>query len=623
MSFKESDVQNQVSFPQTGSNNGILPISQVVVFTDIDDTCYPTKSKPFYTRAKSGVFPGMSEFLLALSRGAHNHKPRPINVVSARAGNTLQFLRIGKNSKISKSLQKAGGSLGDVLYGKFGDQTTFIRGSWARRVALAERKARNISRYMRALTKYSKQIEGKVGGSEVSFTGPASEDDWKDGCLNKFQYLGQTFGGKQKLQAIFCGDNGEGDYLAAEYMINNFPDMKAVFIHKVELSSKENHKNELWRKDELRRLTSVTQLNPRQNDRPKLLLYDTVAEASMMAYRHGLVSLSSLHTIYDAIVKSDLYKQHDPRRKNLSLRSDEPSQHKKCVAKTPGGQWVAIEKAQDREERVACIPVEKLVCLPHELVRYRVSSVEKRKAKERRGRVSWTQGGKLSLDKSEPHVKYNFEDRHKKQFFDHAWQLKRMVRDLEMQKIRAKRVNKRLSRSLSPPPASRRRRIGKEVKNPVLCQSFGEEREGLEDGVNPPDVLIGGDQQLSMPELEYPTSVEHTPPRPSKSDSEGMIDMWYDKVELDPWRLTVPARFTQREEIRRKSDPLGLNPKFLEEPSENSLEALGMIRRTIEFLKLSSNPVGQASQEQRDCIDYKSPQLSLSTKKSRSLAFKL
>jgi len=653
MSFRESDVQNQVSLPRTRdasfNNNDFRPISQVVVFTDIDDTCYPTKSKAFYTGSKSGVFPGMSEFLLALTKGVHNHKPRPINVVSARAGNTLQFFKIGEKSKISKSLQKAGGSLGDVLYGKIGDQTSFIRGSMARRVALADRKAKNISSYMRTLTKVLKQLDGKVGGSEVWFMSPSSEDEKKDERVNKRKRIRKRRGGEWKLQAIFCGDNGEGDYLAAEHMINNFPDMKAVFIHKVDLSSKDNCKSELRRKDELRRLSSLTQLNPRQSDRPKLLLYDTVAEASMMAYRHGLVSLSSLQTIYNAIVKSDLYKQHNPRRKSLSPRSDEPSQHKPCVAKTPDGQWVTIEKAWNGVQRVACIPSEKLVCLPQEKVRYRVSSVEKREVKDRRKRAKSANGDSKVLEKRDLHLKYNFEDRHRKQFFDHAWRLKKMLRELiEKKKLRTKRANKRCSRSLSPPPVSRRRRVDKGRSN-ILYRALGEDTAGLEDGLSPPDVLIGGERPLipvlSMPELEYETSLENTPTRQEVGEGESMTEKQDSEVDSDPWRLNEPVSFPQQKtndgrangrstlpvpvsDVRRKSDPVGLNVKFFEdEPAEYSPEALGMIQRTMEFLQLSSSN-GQLAHKSDDSNTSIFTAVSVinikpNPKECRSLAIKL
>jgi len=354
---KKVERKNTKALKQTLDKPGMNPsnLSQFVVFTDIDDTCYPTKCKSFYLREESGCFPGMADFLLAISRGRSHQEAWPINVLSARDGKLLPFLKIKEKSRLGKALAKAGGSLGTVLYGKITDQKSIMWGKKARKETLAERKARNMANFMRVLTK-DKRMQLRDNMDQYAHMRTLSDVDepppsMKEKRLKSTPALKldqrSTNRVKRKLQAIFCGDDGEGDLLAADYMIENFEGIKAVFIHKVQYKFEEKNTkaskarltlmNKLSERCSFANFASLEPDSPRPFDnRPQLFLYDNVAEASILAYQNEIISLTSLSQIYQAILQSSLY------RKNRLL--DPFSAYHK-----PGGDAESLEKQNSQE----------------------------------------------------------------------------------------------------------------------------------------------------------------------------------------------------------------------------------------------------------------------------------
>jgi len=95
-------------------------LSSIAVFSDIDETL-TCRHDPFY--AKHGaLYPGIVEFLIGLSRGQKNMEPRPINFLSARAGDTVPFVRLTADHPIVQTVLGSGGEVGTFLYGHVQDQ---------------------------------------------------------------------------------------------------------------------------------------------------------------------------------------------------------------------------------------------------------------------------------------------------------------------------------------------------------------------------------------------------------------------------------------------------------------------------------------------------------------------
>jgi len=221
--------------------------SSIAVFSDIDETL-TCKHDQFY--AKHGVlYPGMVEFLIGLSRGQKNMEPMPINFLSARAGDTVPFVRLTTDHPIVKTVQGSGGEVGSFLYGHVQDQLMRVFGKHSRWAALGRTKVRNLMKYM------------------------------KEQPTN--------------LKVIFVGDDTEGDLMAGIYLLRNCPEVSAVFIHRV----KKKHY----------RIQEKYANDPRLK---RLFFYNTTAEAAMIGYSEGMLSLLSLMNIYNAVGRSAVSKEY-------------------------------------------------------------------------------------------------------------------------------------------------------------------------------------------------------------------------------------------------------------------------------------------------------------------------
>eukprot|EP00495_Collosphaeridae_sp_1-RS-2012_P003174 TRINITY_DN263_c0_g2_i2.p1 TRINITY_DN263_c0_g2~~TRINITY_DN263_c0_g2_i2.p1 ORF type:complete len:328 (+),score=91.02 TRINITY_DN263_c0_g2_i2:63-986(+) len=95
------------------------------------------------------------------------------------------------------------------------------------------------------------------------------------------------------LKAIFVGDDTEGDLMAGIYLLRNCPEVSAVFIHKV--------------KQKRYRIQEKFARDPRLK---RLFFYHTTAEAAMVGYSEGLLSLLSLMNIYNAVGRSAVSKEY-------------------------------------------------------------------------------------------------------------------------------------------------------------------------------------------------------------------------------------------------------------------------------------------------------------------------
>jgi len=222
-------------------------LSSIAVFSDIDETL-TCRHDPFY--AKHGaLYPGIVEFLIGLSRGQKNMEPRPINFLSARAGDTVPFVRLTADHPIVQTVLGSGGEVGTFLYGHVQDQLMRVFGKHSRWAALGRTKVRNLIKYMKEK--------------------PAN------------------------LKAIFVGDDTEGDLMAGIYLLRNCPEVSAVFIHKV--------------KQKRYRIQEKFARDPRLK---RLFFYYTTAEAAMLGYSEGLLSLLSLMNIYNAVGRSAVSKKY-------------------------------------------------------------------------------------------------------------------------------------------------------------------------------------------------------------------------------------------------------------------------------------------------------------------------
>jgi len=222
-------------------------LSSIAVFSDIDETL-TCRHDPFY--AKHGaLYPGIVEFLIGLSRGQKNMEPRPINFLSARAGDTVPFVRLTADHPIVQTVLGSGGEVGTFLYGHVQDQLMRVFGKHSRWAALGRTKVRNLIKYMKEK--------------------PAN------------------------LKAIFVGDDTEGDLMAGIYLLRNCPEVSAVFIHKV--------------KQKRYRIQEKFARDPRLK---RLFFYYTTAEAAMLGYSEGLLSLLSLMNIYNAVGRSAVSKEY-------------------------------------------------------------------------------------------------------------------------------------------------------------------------------------------------------------------------------------------------------------------------------------------------------------------------
>jgi len=222
-------------------------LSSIAVFSDIDETL-TCRHDPFY--AKHGaLYPGIVEFLIGLSRGQKNMEPRPINFLSARAGDTVPFVRLTADHPIVQTVLGSGGEVGTFLYGHVQDQLMRVFGKHSRWAALGRTKVRNLIKYMQEKPK--------------------------------------------NLKAIFVGDDTEGDLMAGIYLLRNCPEVSAVFIHRV--------------KQKRYRIQEKFAQDPRLK---RLFFYYTTAEAAMLGYSEGLLSLLSLMNIYNAIGRSAVSKEY-------------------------------------------------------------------------------------------------------------------------------------------------------------------------------------------------------------------------------------------------------------------------------------------------------------------------
>jgi len=221
--------------------------SSIAVFSDIDETL-TCKHDPFY--AKHGaLYPGIVEFLIGLSRGQKNMEPMPINFLSARAGDTVPFVRLNADHPIVKTVQGSGGEVGSFLYGHVQDQLMRVFGKHSRWAALGRTKVRNLIKYMKEQS--------------------------------------------SNLKAVFVGDDTEGDLMAGIYLLRNCPEVSAVFIHRV----KKKHY----------RIQAKFANDPRLK---RLFFYNTTAEAAMIGYSEGMLSLLSLMNIYNAVGRSNVSKEY-------------------------------------------------------------------------------------------------------------------------------------------------------------------------------------------------------------------------------------------------------------------------------------------------------------------------
>jgi len=170
-----------------------------VVFADVDKTI----GENCNSNAEGAIYPGMCELLVALSRGPDNNKPEPIQLLSARFPNRFfTCWEITDGSPVGRAVKKAGGKLGKRSYGLFWDQWRSVFRLWwkfnqNRYYYLAKRKMKNILKAFR-----------------------------KDRKQNRSGHRGY----------IFCGDDGEGDVIAATDMLVHQElrqKMRAVLIHEV------------------------------------------------------------------------------------------------------------------------------------------------------------------------------------------------------------------------------------------------------------------------------------------------------------------------------------------------------------------------------------------------------
>eukprot|EP00495_Collosphaeridae_sp_1-RS-2012_P003175 TRINITY_DN263_c0_g2_i3.p1 TRINITY_DN263_c0_g2~~TRINITY_DN263_c0_g2_i3.p1 ORF type:complete len:383 (+),score=75.15 TRINITY_DN263_c0_g2_i3:599-1747(+) len=176
-------------------------------------------------------------------------EPRPINFLSARAGDTVPFVRLTADHPIVQTVLGSGGEVGTFLYGHVQDQLMRVFGKHSRWAALGRTKVRNLIKYMKEKP--------------------------------------------SNLKAIFVGDDTEGDLMAGIYLLRNCPEVSAVFIHKV--------------KQKRYRIQEKFARDPRLK---RLFFYHTTAEAAMVGYSEGLLSLLSLMNIYNAVGRSAVSKEY-------------------------------------------------------------------------------------------------------------------------------------------------------------------------------------------------------------------------------------------------------------------------------------------------------------------------
>jgi len=212
----------------------------VQVMTDIDDTLIPhgwhTVSNSIYPLKEP--YPGMPEFLVALSKTALDVQPLSTMLLSARAGDNKALgraFRINpRNHPITIGLETAGGSLGKILYGKLKELLSNPK--------KAMRKYTNLKRYA--------QI-------------------------------------RPHQSYIFVGDDGEGDLKAGLDMLSDDKCyMKAVFIHKVSDIYSRNSEH-------------AYKVDHRYPE--KMFFYNTAAGAAYQALRAGLISRESAEAVISKV----------------------------------------------------------------------------------------------------------------------------------------------------------------------------------------------------------------------------------------------------------------------------------------------------------------------------------
>jgi len=187
----------------------------VVVMTDVDDTIKCSGGPPagadgacMHTK-KHEMYPGVVAFQLALARGRKDSKkPKKVIPLSARPAELSMFLSMKKDSKEGRAYARAaevqnvtwGLDTENAQYGSVFDVTDFTE--------LAGMGDTDLTRY------------DKLGHRKFK--------NW----LKVANSFGQA--------AVFVGDNGQGDTVAAQMMLKRSADMKdeqgalrAAFIHDV------------------------------------------------------------------------------------------------------------------------------------------------------------------------------------------------------------------------------------------------------------------------------------------------------------------------------------------------------------------------------------------------------